>query len=421
MMSKITRLQNGLTVATAEMPHMASVSLGLWVGVGGRHEAKELNGVTHFIEHMLFKGTRRRSAREISQAVEGIGGYLNAFTTEEHTCFYARARHHQFEELLEVLMDMFLNSTFAPGEIAKEREVIKEELAMELDQPHHHVQELLNETLWPDHPLGRPLTGTEASLAALGRSQLVGYQRAHHVGAAALVVAAGHVRHARVVQAVERFARRFAGGAPPQFLPYTAAQTAPRVRLFTRETAQTQMALGLVACSRHDSRRYALRVLNALLGENMSSRLFQVVREDRGLAYSIHSSLGFFDDVGSLTISAGLDTDHLAQVLRLIGRELRRCRERTPTVAEMRRARDYLVGQIDLGLEGTEHQMMWVGEQWLAYGRMVSAREVKKRLCEVTPAEVRAAARDFFQPERASLAVVSPMKGQGRLEGMMKF
>ncbi len=420
-MPQITRLENGLTVATAELPHMASVSLGLWIGVGGRHEPKELNGVSHFIEHMLFKGTRRRSARDISQAVEGIGGYLNAFTTEENTCFYARARHDHLAELLDVLMDMFLNSTFEPAEIAKEREVIKEELAMELDQPHHHVQELLNETLWPDHPLGRSLTGTEESLDALGRSQLVGYQRANHVGASALVVAAGHLRHARVVQAVARFARRFPQGEQPGFRIFNGAQTAPRVRLFTKETAQTQMALGLAACSRHDPRRHALRVLNTLLGENMSSRLFQVVREDRGLAYSIHSSLSFFDDVGALTVSAGLDTDNLPKVLQLIGRELRRFRESPPTAGDMRRARDYLVGQIDLGLEGTEHQMMWLGEQWLAYGRLVSAAEVKNRLCRVTSAEVRAVARDFFRIEQMSLAVVSPMKGQGRLVRMLKL
>jgi len=158
-MYQVTRLQNGLTVATAEMPHMASVSLGLWVGVGGRFEPKELNGVSHFIEHMLFKGTRKRSAKEISQSVEGIGGYLNAFTSEENTCFYSKARHDKFDELLDVLMDMFHNSVFESHEIEKERGVIKEELAMYLDQPHQHVYELLNETLWPDHPLGRSLTG----------------------------------------------------------------------------------------------------------------------------------------------------------------------------------------------------------------------------------------------------------------------
>src|ERR1044071_5707381 len=211
-MYQVTRLPGGLQLATAEMPHMASASLGLWVGVGGRYEPAPLNGVSHFIEHMLFKGTRKRSAKEISQAVEGIGGYLNAFTGEESTCFYSKARHDRFDELLEVLADMFLNSKFDPVEIEKERAVIKEELAMYLDQPQHHVQELLNATLWPDQPLGRPITGTNRSLDAITRAPLVNYLGDHYVSGSTLVVAAGKVRHARVVRSVARYARRFKTG-----------------------------------------------------------------------------------------------------------------------------------------------------------------------------------------------------------------
>src|SRR5882672_9703676 len=176
-MHQITRLPNGLTVATMEMPHRASVSLGLWVGVGGRYEPAELNGVSHFIEHLLFKGTPKRTAKEISQSVEGIGGYLNAFTGEESTCFYSKGRHDRFDELLDVLVDMFLNSKFDPVEIEKERGVIKEELAMYLDQPQHYVHELLNTTLWPDQALGRSLTGTGKTLDAMTRNNLVSFLR----------------------------------------------------------------------------------------------------------------------------------------------------------------------------------------------------------------------------------------------------
>src|SRR5712672_961877 len=179
-MYQVTRLPSGLAVATTEMPHRASVSLGLWVGVGGRYEPAELNGASHFIEHLLFKGTPKRSAKEISQAVEGIGGYLNAFTGEESTCFYSKGRHECFDELLDVLADMFLNSKFDPVEIEKERAVIKEELAMYLDQPQHHVQELLNETLWPNHPLGRALTGTEETLDRLNREAMLRYKRENY-------------------------------------------------------------------------------------------------------------------------------------------------------------------------------------------------------------------------------------------------
>jgi predicted Zn-dependent peptidase len=415
-MYRVESLANGLTLATAPMPHMASVSVGLWVAVGGRHEPEPLNGVSHFIEHLLFKGTRRRSAEEISQAVEGMGGYLNAFTAEENTCFYAKARHDHFAVLLDVLTDMFLNATFAPAEIEKERGVIKEEVAMYLDQPAQHVQELLNATQWPGQALGRPLTGTEASVDALSRRDLLGYRRAHYHAANAVLAVAGQFDPAAVRAAVTRAARHFRAGRRSPFAPVACQQTAPRVCLFTKATEQTQLALGIRTCSRHDERRFALRLLNVVLGENMSSRLFQVIREDCGLAYSVYSSLSYFDDVGDLVISAGLETANLDKVLRLIVRELRRLAERPPTAAELRRARDYVIGQIDLRLEGTENQMMWLGENLLGYGRVMPPGEVKQRLLAVRAAEVRAAARDFFRPERLNLALVSPMKSARGLE-----
>lgn len=409
-MYRVTRLPNGLTVATAEMPHMASVSLGLWVGVGSRHEPPRLNGVSHFIEHLLFKGTKRRSPLQISQAVEGIGGYLNAFTSEEITCFHSRACHDRFDELLDVLTDMFLNSRFGAGDIVKERDVIKEEVAMYMDQPQHLVQEMLNTILWPDQALGRPITGTPETLDAMRRADLVGYLKENYVTGATLVTAAGRLDHRRVTAAVARCASRFPAGKRPGFVPVRNEQRAPAARLFTKDTEQTQVALGIRTCPRHDPRRYALRLLNTLLGENMSSRLFQVVREDRGLAYSIYSTPSFFDDTGDLVISAGLDTDNLFETLRLIVRELRRLRETPPPAAELRRARDYVIGQIDLGLESTDNQMNWIGEQWLGYGRIVQPNEVKRRLSGVTAAQIRAVARDFFRPEHLSLALVSPRK-----------
>jgi predicted Zn-dependent peptidase len=406
----VTHLKNGLTVATAEMPHMASVSLGLWVGVGGRYEPAELNGISHFIEHLLFKGTRKRSAKEISQAVEGIGGYLNAFTGEESTCFYSKARHDRFEELLEVLTDMFLNSKFDPAEIDKERSVIKEELAMYLDQPQHHVHELLNETLWPNQPLGRPLTGTEKTLDRMQRGHCLDYLRRNYVTGSTLVVAAGRLQHKQIVKAVSRQASRFTPGKRPQFTPAETTQEKPHLSLFTKKIEQTQLALGIRTCSRHDGRRFALRLLNTILGENTSSRLFQEIREERGLAYSIYSSLSFFDDTGDLVISAGLDSDNLPQTLKLVMRELRRLTAASPTAAELRRARDYVIGQLDLSLESTENQMMWLGEQLLGYGKIIFASEIKQRLGEVKATQIRSVARDFFRLERLNLALVSPLK-----------
>jgi predicted Zn-dependent peptidase len=418
-MYKVTLLENGLTVATAEMPHMASVSVGIWVGVGGRHEPAPLNGVSHFIEHLLFKGTKKRSAREISQAVEGIGGYLNAFTSEEQTCFYARARQADFALLLEVLTDMFLGSTFESVEIDKEREVIKEELAMYIDQPQQYVQELLNATLWPDQPLGRSITGTEKTLDAIRRPQLLEYQKSKYVTGASLIAVAGRITHAEAVRAVKKYSRRFVPGHRPGYISATSAQTKPAICLCTRDTEQTQIALGVRGCSRHDERHFAVRVLNVVLGENMSSRLFQTVREDHGLAYSIASSASFFDDAGDIVISAGLDLDKVEKTLKIILHEMKRLTDELVPAAELRRARDYLIGQLDLSLEGSENQMMWAGEQWLGYGKIYPPDEVKKRLSEVPAGKIRAAAREFFRPNRLSLAVISPLKTAGSLEKLL--
>ena len=421
MNHQISRLKNGMTVATVEMPHMASVSLGIWVGVGGRYEPAELNGISHFIEHMLFKGTRRRSAKEISQAVEGIGGYMNAFTGEESTCFYSKARYDRYEQLLDVLTDMFLNSKFDPVEIAKERGVIKEELAMYMDQPHQLVQELLNETLWPNHPLGRSLTGTVRTIDSIDRAKLVSYRRANYVAPTTLVTAAGNLNHEKIVRSVSRFAPKFASGKRPHFHPVQDSQTEPRIRAHTKDTAQLQLALGFRTCSRHDERRFALRILNTLLGENMSSRLFQVIREDHGLAYSVHSCLVFFDDVGSLIISAGMDTDQIPRVMKLIMAEVKRLTEKAPSAQEMRRTRDFLIGQIDLSLESTENQMMWLGDQLIGYGKIIAPIEIKKRLIQVRPAEVRRVAQAFFRPDRLSLAVVSPLKNSAPLRRLVRL
>jgi predicted Zn-dependent peptidase len=406
----VDTLASGLTVATVEMPQMVGVSVGLWIGVGSRSEPAELNGACHFIEHLLFKGTRRRSARQISEAVEGIGGYLNAYTSEEITCFHARAGHQHFLDLLDVLVDMLLHSQFAPAELAKEREVIKEEIAMYLDEPQHQVQELLNATLWPDQALGRPITGTPETLDRLTRTDLLAFLRSSYVTGATVVVAAGRVRHRDVVQAVERYARSFTGGRRSTFSELVEDQQEARVALRSKKIEQTQLAVGIRTCSRHDERRFALRLLNTILGENMSSRLFQVIREDRGLVYSIYSTPSFFADTGDLVISAGLDTDNLEKTLRLIIGELRRFTAKGPSVAELRRAKDYVFGQMDLSQESTDNQMNWVAEQWLGYGQVRAPGQIKRRLARVSAAEISAAAREFFKPNRTNLALVSPLK-----------
>lgn len=409
-MRRITCLEHGPTVITNTLPHRSSVALGLWVGVGGRHEPAERNGISHFIEHLLFKGTARRNAAQISQAVEGIGGYLNAFTDEEHTCFYARAQADRMPELLDVLLDMFLGSRFDPREISRERDVIQEEIAMYLDQPAERVHDLLNGLQFPDHPLGRPVIGTPESLARIRRKDFLNYLDTHYVTGATVITAAGRVDHGDLVRRVRRALPRFRRGHRPVPAPAPERTGGPRVAIVSAPTEQANFSLGVRTCSRHDPRRFALRMLSVMLGENMSSRLFQVIREQHGLTYNIHCSVSFWDDCGDLVISAGLDPGDLEKTIRLVRRELERIQESAPGAAEFRRARDYVLGQQDLLQEGTEHHMMTLGEQWLGYGRVFPEDELKARLCEVTPSQIRSIARDFLVPGNLSLALVSPRK-----------
>jgi predicted Zn-dependent peptidase len=335
------------------------------------------------------------------------------------TCFYSKARHDKFDELLEVLVDMFLASRFDRVEIDKERNVIKEELAMYLDQPQQHVHELLNESMWPNQPLGRSLTGTPETLDAMRRNELVGYKNKNYVTESTVLAVAGAIDHRKVVQAISRYAKKFPQAAKPTFSPAVVEQLSPSVRLHTKQTEQTQIALGIRACSRHDKRRFALRILNTILGENMSSRLFQVIREDNGLAYNISSHATCFEDVGSLTISAGMETDRLEKTLKLTTRELIGLTEKSVSPSELRRARDYVIGTLDLSMENTENQMMWLGEQYLGYGKVESPQRLKSDLARVTASEVRAVAKDFFRSERLTLALVSPLKKSGHLTRLL--
>ena len=420
-MYHITRLPNGVRLATAELPHMASVSLGIWSAVGSRCERGPENGISHFLEHMLFKGTRRRSAAQITREVEGIGGYINACTSEESTCYHARAHASQAAKLMDVLADIYLNPVFDRREITRERRVIKEEIAMTLDQPSHHVLELSDETLWPNQPLGRSIAGNERSLDRTRRSELAGFHTRHYVSGSTVVVAAGDIRHRDLTDLAKRLAKRIPPGERSSWFPAVNRQTRPEIKLFTREMEQTQFALGIRTCSRHDPRRFALRLANVILGENMSSRLFQSIREEHGLAYSIYSTPNFYHDTGSLTIAAGLDTAHAQKALKLTVAELRRLREKPPAAGELRRARDYLIGQLELSLENTESQMNWVGEQLLGFDRIIPPDEIKARLREIRPSDIRRVAHDFFRPERLCLSLVSPLKNDRGLRKLLEL
>lgn len=405
---RATRLDNGVRVVTSAVDGVESVSLGVWAGIGARYETDRLAGISHFIEHLLFKGTGRRSAREITRAIEGRGGYLNAFTQEESTCYYSRVAFNHAWRALDVLIDMYLHPALASGDIDRERGVIVEEIMMYRDQPQHAVQDKLGGALWCGHPLGRPIIGGPESLRNMRRAEIVDFKRRMYVPGNTVVSGAGRIDHADCVARVREALSPMRPLRRPRFRAFADSVRQQAVAWEARDIEQAHLAMGFRCFGRLDDRRYALRILNAVLGENMSSRLFQVVRERHGLAYSIHSSAHLFQDSGALVISAGLDRARLRKALRLIVREARSMKERRVGQKELRRAKDYVVGQMRLSLESTSSQMLWLGDNLLTHGRFVPPEESIDRLQAVTAEDVCRVAAGVLRRRRTSLALIAP-------------
>ena len=405
---QVTVLKNGATVVSSAEAEAESVSVGIWVGAGGRHERASLSGASHFLEHMLFKGTPSRSALEISQAIEGRGGYLNAFTQEESTCYYARLPHEFLPQAFDVLSDMYLHAALKADDLARERDVIVEEIKMYRDLPQHVVQENLQEGLFKGHALGRPLSGSEATLATLDREALLAYKARAYVPESTVFAFAGRLDHAACVACVERAVGGVRARRGLAFKAVDGSVGQERLALEKREVAQVNAVVGFRAFGRHDDRRYALRVLNGLLGENMSSRLFQSVRERHGLCYSIQSSFQLFEETGVFAVSGGFDGGRALAALKLTAKELRRVVDAKVGARELKRAKDYLLGTFRLGLEGTGSQMMYIGESVLNYGRVVCPEETIEGLRAVTADDVQRVAADVFDPRRMTLSLVVP-------------
>jgi predicted Zn-dependent peptidase len=413
---RLTTLRNGVRIASVEMPHMQSVSVGIWAGVGARFESGKLNGMSHFIEHLMFKGTKTRGAKQITESVEGIGGYLNAFTTEDHTCYYAKAGARHLPVLADVLADMMLNSKFAPEEIERERDVIREEIMMYRDQPAQHVQEMLSETMWPGHPLGRPLTGTVDSIASFKRPDFLNFVRENYNGRSLIVTVAGRASHESVVSLFEPLLGPVKPGGAPRFVRARVC-AGKKVSLVTHDTEQTHLALGFYSFGRTDERRFALKLLSVILGENMSSRLFQKLREQHGFCYSVQSGMLTLADTGMINISAGLDPSKLQKAMRAIFDELEKIRRKKPGKEEVRRAKDYTIGQTLMGLESTSNQMMWMGESLLGYRKILNPGEIEEKMMAVTPEAIQAVACHCFDPKKLGVAVIGPFKDEKRIEG----
>jgi predicted Zn-dependent peptidase len=406
---QITVLKNGATVATVRAPDAESVSLGIWVGAGGRHESQAVSGVSHFLEHMLFKGTPTRSALAISQAIEGRGGYLNAFTQEESTCYYARLPHECLPQAFDVLADMYLNASVKEDDFNRERDVILEEIKMYQDIPQQVVQEKLQSAVFKGHALGTPLSGDEDTLRRMTRDTLLRYKARAYTPGATVFVFAGRLEHDSCVACVERTVGGMRRAKGLSFKAVDGSVRQDRLSLVRKEIAQAHAVAGFRIFGRHDDRRYALRVLNGLLGENMSSRLFQSVRERHGLCYSIQSSYQLFEETGLFTISGGFDTQRAMAALKLTAKEIRRVLATKVGAGELKRTKEYLLGTFRLGLEGTGGQMMYVGESMQSYGRVVPPEETIAALQAVTADDVRSVADDIFEPSRMTLSLVVPV------------
>jgi predicted Zn-dependent peptidase len=408
-----TVLPGGLRVVTEAMPGVRSASIGVWVGVGSRDETPALSGASHFLEHLLFKGTAERSALDISVSLDEVGGEFNAFTAKEYTCYHAHVLDEDLALAVDVLGDMVTSSTIEPEDVEAEREVILDEIAMHDDDPDDVVGNLYAATVWPGSPLGRPVAGTVESIKALTRAQIRRYYASRYTASNTVVAVAGNVDHDTVVRLVgTAFARsgflRDADARPaPARRSDRARRTTRGEAVITRPFEQVNLVLGVNGLVRTDERRYALGVLNAALGGGTSSRLFQEVREHRGLAYSVYSYASHHADAGTFTVAVGCLPSKVTEVLQVVRAELARLAEHGISADELRRGQGQLRGALVLSLEDSSSRMSRIAKADLLYDELPSIDEVLERIAAVTLDDVNALARLlFYQPQ--TLAVVGP-------------
>lgn len=410
-----TTLPGGLRVVTETLPSVRSATFGIWVQVGSRDETPTLNGATHYLEHLLFKGTKKRSALDISSAIDAVGGEMNAFTAKEYTCYYARVLDTDLPLAIDVVCDMLTGSLIEAEDVDAERGVILEEIAMTEDDPGDCVHDLFSHTMLGDTPLGRPVLGTVDTVNALDRARIARFYKKHYDPTHLVVAAAGNVDHATVVRQVRRAFEKAGALSRTDAVPVAPREgrrdlrTAGRVELLNRKTEQAHIVLGMPGLSRTDERRWALGVLSTALGGGMSSRLFQEVREKRGLAYSVYSYTSGFADCGLFGVYAGCRPSQVHDVLKI-------CRDGLDQVAseglsdeEIGRAVGQLSGSTVLGLEDTGALMNRIGKSELCWGTQMSVDDMLARIAAVTPDDVRAVARDVLG-QRPSLSVIGPLK-----------
>jgi len=418
---QVSALPNGLRVVTTPVPTAQSVSVNVFVAAGSRGEERRVNGVSHYLEHMLFKGTRRRrDATAIAEAIEGAGGHLNAYTSKELTCYWNQVPFDRLELAMDVLADMYRESLLDPDEIGRERTVVQQEIRRDFDQPAGWASELLARATFGDQPIGWPVAGSLETIEEMQRDDLVAHVASHYVPSNSVLSVAGNTTHDDVVQLAERLFGEIDDRAAPASPPAEAQFAPERVVVEKREIAQCNAGIALHALARLDPDRFALVVLNTVLGRGMSSRLFREVRERRGLAYSVGSGVARYNDVGAMTISAGVTLDHLEEATSVIRDELYRLTTEPVGDEEMTKARDYAVGSFRLGLESTMALAQRAGESLLMTGEIEPVDDVVAALAAVTADDVQRVARRLFRPGAFAMAVVGPGGDPARLQAILE-
>ncbi|MDD3089326.1 MAG: pitrilysin family protein [Candidatus Omnitrophica bacterium] len=401
--------KNGLTVAVSPMTHMASISIGIWIGIGGRFERPEEGGLSHFVEHMLFKGTLTRSARELKEAIEGVGGSFNGFTSDEVTCYMVKVPAKRLDLGLDILSDMVINPRFDELDMAKEKFVISEEIKMYRDQPADHILEVLSGLMWPGNALGRPLTGTVKAVKGFKREDLVRFKGKYYHPANMAIIGAGKLDPERFRKsAIQRFAG-LVGRKKPRFEEFRWSQHDPRIKFVKDDTKQAHLSFGFPVPGADKEQKYAIKVMDVALGGNMSSRLFEELREKNGLCYDISSAYKSYSDSGEMIIHAGVDSKKALMSAAAIVDQVLMVRDVGLTEEEIERSKDYIKGQFLLAMERTSARMLWIGDRFMVERNIPDPDEVLRLVGKVTLNDVKAAAAQVFSRKRANLAVIGDL------------
>ncbi|HEX6031176.1 MAG TPA: pitrilysin family protein [Tepidiformaceae bacterium] len=418
-MHKKTRLPNGLRVITAELPHTRSATISIYVGAGSRYERDEEAGLSHFLEHMLFKGASRRpTAREIAESIESIGGLHNAATDREVTVYYAKVPYLAALETVDILSDMVRAPVMDPSELEKERHVILEELAAVEDSPGELAGILIDETLWPHQPLGRNVGGTPESVQSLPLEAVCRYMQAQYVPSNTVLVVAGNITHDAIVEAAEKWLGDMPDGAAGPWFPVEARNGANRIAIREKATEQAHICLAYPSVPLNHPDRYAVDLLSTVLGEGMSSRLFLELREERALVYDVHSYPSEFRDAGSLTIYAGCDPENARVTVEVALEETAKLLRDMPD-EELEKGKQMARGRIQLRMEDTRSVAGWLGSQELLLGEILGVDEVVERLDAVTRDDILRVGNALLKPEMATLAAVGPFEGTATFDGLI--